>query len=186
MIRIPTHKDGHAVADCIDPRERRVLEFVMPILYPERPGRVTMTMGNTIFGALSEVREVSWGQVIQEVVDKLVSNLENEKPSSICSYLFHLYHRFECLKEEEIVKIEAAKYCLEYGVSLEAEAELEVVEIDSERESLSSIEQRKILGTSPGSRKKFTYRSPEGKSPVRNPNWKTIAMASFNFKDSPF
>ena len=30
-------KDGHAVADCIDPRERRVLEFVMLILYVEKP-----------------------------------------------------------------------------------------------------------------------------------------------------
>ena len=28
-------KDGHAVGDCVDPRKRRVLEFVVPILYPE-------------------------------------------------------------------------------------------------------------------------------------------------------
>ena len=34
-------KDSHAVSDCIDPREKRVLEFVIPILYPEKPGRVT-------------------------------------------------------------------------------------------------------------------------------------------------
>ena len=54
-------KDGHAVGDCVDPRERRILEFVMPILYPEKPSRVTLTMGNTIFGALFEVRKVNWG-----------------------------------------------------------------------------------------------------------------------------
>ena len=31
-------KDGHSVEDCIDPREqRRVLEFVVPIVYPEKP-----------------------------------------------------------------------------------------------------------------------------------------------------
>ena len=52
-------KDGHAVNDCVDPREKRVLEFVMPILYPERPSKVTLTIGNTIFGALSRVRNVS-------------------------------------------------------------------------------------------------------------------------------
>ena len=27
-------KDGHTISDCIDPREKRVLEFVIPILYP--------------------------------------------------------------------------------------------------------------------------------------------------------
>ena len=30
-------KDGHAIDDYIDPRERRVLEFVVPIIYPEKP-----------------------------------------------------------------------------------------------------------------------------------------------------
>ena len=29
-------KDGHAVDDCIDPREKRVLEFVILILYLEK------------------------------------------------------------------------------------------------------------------------------------------------------
>ena len=57
-------KDGYAVAKCVDPRERKVLEFVVPILYPEKPSRVTVMVGNTIFGALSRIRKVSWGLVI--------------------------------------------------------------------------------------------------------------------------
>ena len=54
-------KDGHVVAECVDPRKKRVLEFIMPILYPEIPSRVTLTLGNTIFGALSVIRKVNWG-----------------------------------------------------------------------------------------------------------------------------
>ena len=46
-------KDGYAVVDCKDPRARKVLEFLVPILYPEKPTRVTITVGNTISGALS-------------------------------------------------------------------------------------------------------------------------------------
>ena len=57
-------KNGHIVAECIDPRERKVLEFVVLILYPEKPSQITVTIGNTIFGALSVVRKVSWGLVI--------------------------------------------------------------------------------------------------------------------------
>ena len=57
-------KDGHAVADCIDPRKRRVLEFVLPILYLEKPSRVILMVGYTTFGALFGVKKVNWGQVL--------------------------------------------------------------------------------------------------------------------------
>ena len=109
-------KDGHAVSDCKDPRERRVLEFVVPILYPEKLGRITKELGNTIFGALAGEHKVSWGQLIQEVVGHLVSNLEKGKASSISPYLFHFYHKNECLRGDEPQEIEVAKECLEYGV----------------------------------------------------------------------
>ena len=111
-----------------------MLEFVLPILYPKKPSRVILTVGNTIFGALSGVRKVNWGQVFHEVLGKLVSGLEKGKSSPINPYLFHIYHRFECLREEEMQELEVAKHCLEYGVSLEVEAQLDVVEIDSNKE----------------------------------------------------
>ena len=120
------------------------------------------------------------------VVDKLVSGLDKGKASPISSYQFHLYHRFECLREEKMKQLEVAKHCLEYGVGLKAETQPDVVEIDSERELLSSVEQQKILVASPGSRRKFTYRSPEEKSPVRNLDRKAMVMSSFDFKDDRF
>ena len=45
-------KDGFSIADCEDSRAKKVLEFLIPILYPEKPTRVTVTVGNTVFGAL--------------------------------------------------------------------------------------------------------------------------------------
>ena len=57
-------KDRHAVIDCVDPRERWVLEFVVPIMYPEKPNWIIVTVANTIFDALSGVKKVSWGLVI--------------------------------------------------------------------------------------------------------------------------
>ena len=53
-------KDRFAVADCRDGRARRVLEFLVSLLYSENPTRVTITVGNTIFGALSGERLVDW------------------------------------------------------------------------------------------------------------------------------
>ena len=65
-------KDGFAIADCEDSRAKRVLEFLIPILYPEKPTRVTVTVSNTIFGELLGERKVDWGILLQAVVAKLV------------------------------------------------------------------------------------------------------------------
>ena len=54
----PSPKDGYAVVDCKDVRTKRMLEFLVPLLYPEKPTRVTVMIGNIIFGAMIEEREV--------------------------------------------------------------------------------------------------------------------------------
>ena len=98
-------------------------------------------VGNTIFISLSREYKVNWDQVIHEVVHRLVAHLEKKKPSPISPYLFHLYSRNECLKEEEIEELEVARKYLELGITPDVAGHLEVVEIDSERESLSPREQ---------------------------------------------
>ena len=57
-------QDRFALADYEDSRAKRILEFLIPILYPEKPIRVTVTVGNTIFGALLGERKVDWGVVL--------------------------------------------------------------------------------------------------------------------------
>ena len=51
-------KDGYAVGDCRNVRQHRVLEFLVPIVHPDKPTQVTIMIGNTIFGALDKGREV--------------------------------------------------------------------------------------------------------------------------------
>ena len=68
---------------------------------------------------------------------KLVSGLGKRKASPISPNLFHLYHRFECLREEGMQQLEVLKHCLEYGVGPKVEMQPNVVEIDLERESLT-------------------------------------------------
>ena len=129
-------KDGHTIDDCVNPRERRILEFVISIIYSEKPKQITKVVGKTIFGSLSREYKVNWDHVIHEVVHRLVAHLEKKKPFSIRPYLFHLYSRNECLKEEEIEELEVARKYLELGITPDAVLHPEVVEIGSERESL--------------------------------------------------
>ena len=173
-------KDGHLVSDCINPREKRVLEFIILILYPEKLGRVTKEIGNTVFGALKGEYLVSWGMVIHEVVDKLVSVLGKKKPTPVSPYLFHFYSKNECLRKEEMQQIEVARECLALEVAPETDPD--VVELESDEGSLSPVQM--IPERSPRSRIKTTFRSPKGKSPVRNPDWKDLS--NLEMEDEPF
>ena len=172
--------DGHSIEDCIDPRERRILNFVVPLINPEKPRQVTKVVGNTIFGSLSGEYVMNWGQVIQEVVHRLVSYLEKEKPTPISPYLFHLYSRNECLKDEEIDEIEAAWKYLELGISPEA---VEIAE-EEEPEQGSPSPREKFRGarTSSSGRMKCTYKSPEGSPKIRNLEWRSMT----SYEGDPF
>ena len=107
-------KDGFAIADCEDSRAKRVLEFLIPILYPEKPTWVMVTVGNTIFGALLGERKVDRGILLQAVVAKLVDGVRKFKAMPIGPYLFHLYVEQELLNGEEMVSYEIGRDLLKY------------------------------------------------------------------------
>ena len=112
-------KDGYAVAYCRDPRVRRVLEFLVPLLYPEKPTRVTITVGNTIFGALSGERPVDWGIVVKDLVQRLLSGMGKSKATPICPYVFHLYHANELLLPAEKKDYRIHEDLVKHNVELE-------------------------------------------------------------------
>jgi hypothetical protein len=87
---LPSPKDGYAIKDCTDARHRRVLAFLVPIFYPEKPNRITVTMGNTIFGALNRERKVNWARIITNLVIQLAARVGKSRASPICPFLYHL------------------------------------------------------------------------------------------------
>ena len=142
-------KDGFAVAECKEARARRVLEFLVPLLYPEKPTRVIITVGNTIFGALSGERHVDWGQVVKDVVQPLFSGMGKSKATPICPYVFHMYHAHEVLFPAEKKEYQIKEALLKHNVELEEEEDPEDPEEpedseDSNHESLSSKEIQEI------------------------------------------
>ena len=60
-------KDGYSVDDYRNDRQRRLFEFLVSIVHPDKPTRVTIMIGNTIFGALDGGREVDWGVVFRDM-----------------------------------------------------------------------------------------------------------------------
>jgi hypothetical protein len=113
----PSPKDGYAIEDCTDPRHRRVLAFLVPILYPEKPNRITVTMGKTIFGALNGGRKVNWARIITNLVVQLAARVGKSRASPICPFLYHLYERKELLKPEEEKSWKIQEAMMKYGES---------------------------------------------------------------------
>jgi hypothetical protein len=114
---LPSPKDGYAIEDCTNPRHRRVLAFLVPILYPEKPNRITVTLGNTIFGALNGGRKVNWARIITNLVIQLAARVGKSCASPICPFLYHLYERKELLKPEEEKQWKVQEAMMKYGES---------------------------------------------------------------------
>ena len=101
-------KEGLHPSNCRNPRERRMLEFLMPILNQEKPKRISLIMANTLFGAMSGVRPVNWGLLIHEVVGRAIPHI-GRKPSYLSPFLLHLYKHYDCITadEEDLLTIAA-------------------------------------------------------------------------------
>ena len=98
----PSHpKDGYPLSEYKDPRARRMLEFVVPVLYPEKLARVMVTVGNTIFVAYTGEREVDWALVMRDTVKRLLIGIGESKPTPICPYLLHLYIAHNVVQAED-------------------------------------------------------------------------------------
>ena len=110
-------KDGYSVSDCRVDRHRRLLEFMVPIVHLDKPTRVTITIGNTIFGALDGGREVDWGVVFRDMAQRLAKGVGKPKPTPICPFLFHLYEGQGLLTADEELDYRTAKKMAGYRIT---------------------------------------------------------------------
>ena len=160
-------KDGFPVKDCMDPRERRLLEFIVPIVHPDKPTRVTRTIGNTIFGALSGDRPVDWGKVFCELVQQLVGGAGKAKPTPICPFMYHLYECKGMLTEEEEIDYTTAKELNRYEIPPERDEDSDngILRITGPelRRALALVNQVKR-----GKRNRKSHQEPEGSQPIRS------------------
>ena len=107
------------VNDCKDFHAKQVLEFLIPILYPKKPTRVTVTVGNTIFRALLGDRLVDWGLLVYNVVGRMVGLVSKGKPTMVCPYMFHLYKESQVLQSSELTTYTLAMEMVNYNCTPE-------------------------------------------------------------------
>jgi hypothetical protein len=113
------------VANCRDPGARRVMEFLVPILYPDKPAKTTTMLANTILGVYLGARPVAWAGLVQEVVAKLVIGIRKPRPSFITPFLNHLYKHNGLLKDEEETTYEMEEVLDSHGWEKDKEPDVE-------------------------------------------------------------
>ena len=160
-------KDGFPIRECKDAREHRLLEFLVPIVHPDKPTRVTCTLGNTIFWAMSGERSVDWSIIFMELVNRLVGRAGKIKPTLICPFLYHLYESKGLLTEDEETDYKAAQELNWYRITTDRDPES-----DSEVLWIVGPEPQRIVSpvnqVKRGNQLKQTYRAPEGSPPTRS------------------
>jgi hypothetical protein len=145
LKELPSPKDGYAIEECTDPRHTRVLAFLVPILYLEKPNRITVTMGNTIFGALNGGRKANKARIITNLVIQLAARVGKSCASPICSFLYHLYERKELLKPEEEKQWKVQEAMMKYGKSGSSDEDGSGSGSDNETEDEEEEEECQVL-----------------------------------------
>ena len=159
-------KDGYSVGNCRNDLQRWLLELLVLIVHPDKPTRVTITIGNTIFGVLDGGREVNWGVVFQDMVQRLAKGVGKSKPTSICPFLFHLYEGQGLLTADEELDYRTAKEMAGYWITPDPDSRLGTDE-DKPAPTLAPSP-RPGPSRMPNRRRKLTYRAPSRSPPVRS------------------
>ena len=124
---------------------------------------MTITIGNTIFGALDGGWEVDWGVVFWDMVQRLAKGVRKPKSTSICPFLFHLYEGQGLLTVDEELDYRTAKEMVGYRITRDLDL----------RPGMDEDEPVPIPAPSPqpgpswtsNQKKKSTYRAP-ARSPL--------------------
>jgi hypothetical protein len=148
------------VADCKDHHARAVLAFLIPIFYPEKPTRITITWANTIFGSFRGEREVDWAGLMHELVQKLLKALPKAKSTPLSSYLTHLYRHSDNLMPDETRHYVEQEKIWDFGET-ESDADSDESEPETTPPGPSPLPPSPAGAARSGARRKITPRSED-------------------------
>lgn len=96
-------RNGWVVSNCVDSINfGLVIDFLIPILNPEKQARVSLALATTVLVSLEEKEQINWTQILYDVIHVQVRNhrsrLEKRllKFSYLAVYVSHLYWYTGC------------------------------------------------------------------------------------------
>jgi hypothetical protein len=104
-------KTGWKVEHCKNPELRDLFAFLLPILYPTKPHRITKGFATTLLWAWKFDRKVNWAAIFVKNIQKLVAALHPDKHTYLCPFIAHGYSQaqvFTPVEESDYDQAEAA------------------------------------------------------------------------------
>ncbi|CAM6099454.1 unnamed protein product [Calypogeia fissa] len=143
-------KEGWRLSQCSDPKFQAVLSFLIPILSPQKPRRVTVRVGSTIVAAYTGLKVIFWPKILEDVIALQARSLHLKTPTSLSCYLAHLYAHQNVLTKEEMESFESLSYLALMG---DPDAVMEEhTDSDTDKEDVPSTRPplKRKLSQSPG------------------------------------
>jgi hypothetical protein len=132
-------KDGWKFLECTDDGLQDVLKYLMPLINPMKPARVTNKMANTVVESLFLVKKVSWAGVLEDVMANQVKLLgQNNLHNFLSEYLAPIYYAKNVLTQAETQ---------DYQLTKEGGDPDEKPEVDQETETKPKAFQEPIPNT---------------------------------------
>ena len=131
------------MSDCEDFWAKQVLEFLVPILYPEKFTLVTVTVGNTLFGALLGDRPMDWGLLLSDIVGRMVGLVSKGKRTMVCPYMFHLYKEHQIFLSSKLTTYTLGMEMVKYNCTPKPESIPTASQSRSERPQLTPTPEKR-------------------------------------------
>ena len=163
-----------------------MLDFLLPIMNLDKPKRISLTMTNTLFGAMSRIRPVTWELIIHEVVGRALPHI-GRKPSFLSPFILHLYQHYHLLTAEEEDLLTIATDEVTYNLHPEAG------ETDPSSDPIVPEAPHSSPGsppplhrpTSPPRPSPPPLSHPEA-GPSQETTWQNVDLSAWDFLDNPF
>ena len=119
FFHIVDPKDGYPISDYRNARNHRLLEFIVPIIHPDKPTRITIMIENTIFGALDGGHPIELGKSLPGSSLETSSWDWKAKTDPNSPFLFYLYHSKDILTEQKEIDYNAAQELTDNKITTE-------------------------------------------------------------------
>lgn len=98
-------KDGFRVDDCRSNRKRRLLQFLVPILSPNKPTTYVIKLTKAVYEAYLHDRKIGWGLIVHEMTVREALKIGGAKGCPLSPFVY-MYAQHGLLTDREKVLME--------------------------------------------------------------------------------
>jgi hypothetical protein len=107
--------DGWKLSQCNHQELREVLEFLVPLINPNKPKRMKILVASVVVDCLINKAKISWAKVFKQSIRAQVEKLSTVPVTYVAAYCLNLYQADELLTKTEKKAWKDLKWSLDEG-----------------------------------------------------------------------